>query len=64
MLHKGLYGAFILDQGLPKDIPGDSNDCSRECITLMLLFSKDMIWFAEVIVKFLGLKVAQRIWED
>lgn len=30
----------------------------------MLLFSKDMIWFAEVVVKFLGLKVAQRIWED
>lgn len=55
---KGLYGAYILDQGLPKGSPGDSNDCSWEWITLMLLFSRDMIWWAEVIVKFLGLKVA------
>lgn len=55
---KGLYDAYILNQGLPKDGPGDSNDCSWECVTLVLLFSKDMTWWAEIIVKFLGLKVA------
>lgn len=36
--------------------PGHSD--VHECIMLLLLFSKDMIWWAEVIVKFLGLKVA------
>lgn len=64
---KGLHSASTLDEGFPKDGPGDSDDCSWECITLLLLFSKDMIWWAEVTVKFLGLKegqVAQGIRED